>query len=525
MSRTDVASFTINFTLPPEIIRECFDGMAKVEAAKIPKAADYSIITSILAPVAVNYLTSYLTGNKSSSTNCNTVNLSEPETKSEDTVIIISLKTKEEQKQIIKESVNKTHKKQTKEIIDQIHLLIDDFYDNDKFQKVEDHGLLSETIYQLIVDKGDTNFTNEDYDEMKIASRENLSICEDKKIVNLLNEVSDAFYEKCKTKPPTPKCYNKFAVDCYNTVKNYKKETSLDILPEAMDLMKQCFGGQNRKINSDDFSQSIMSVMTKVLSAYKKEEISGEKIENFKDETIAKVVTTMLGNEEVKEKIVDIDQALQNLTKNITKEEVKKEIKEEPVFADCYEELAYVLKNDKKSSDLLAKVKKDGNMFKLMQIINGASTESSTEVKNVPINIPINVEVKDETDEIPEEKKLVDDNPPNPLAGLAVLFGGQQGGQNLGNLMSGLTESLGGQQQNPAVDNMMKSLNPLLENFMGKDFANNFQNMTSNMAKNNNNVNTTTTTTTVQKKAPKTTAEMLKEVEIEIDVEENDKVD
>jgi len=33
-ARNDVASFTINFTLPPEVIKAYFDGQAKVEAAK-----------------------------------------------------------------------------------------------------------------------------------------------------------------------------------------------------------------------------------------------------------------------------------------------------------------------------------------------------------------------------------------------------------------------------------------------------------------------------------------------------------
>ena len=34
MSRNDVISFKVNFTLPPEIIKEYFDGLAKVESAK-----------------------------------------------------------------------------------------------------------------------------------------------------------------------------------------------------------------------------------------------------------------------------------------------------------------------------------------------------------------------------------------------------------------------------------------------------------------------------------------------------------
>lgn len=47
MQRTDIASITFNLTLPPEIIKEYFDGLTRVEAAK--KATSDSNLTSLLS--------------------------------------------------------------------------------------------------------------------------------------------------------------------------------------------------------------------------------------------------------------------------------------------------------------------------------------------------------------------------------------------------------------------------------------------------------------------------------------------
>lgn len=46
MQRTDIASITLNLTLPPEIIKEYFDGLTRVEAAK--KATSDSNLSSLL---------------------------------------------------------------------------------------------------------------------------------------------------------------------------------------------------------------------------------------------------------------------------------------------------------------------------------------------------------------------------------------------------------------------------------------------------------------------------------------------
>lgn len=58
MSRSDAASITLNFNLPPEVIREYFDGLAKVESAKRPesdKSFDWSSLLAF-APLFVPFL-------------------------------------------------------------------------------------------------------------------------------------------------------------------------------------------------------------------------------------------------------------------------------------------------------------------------------------------------------------------------------------------------------------------------------------------------------------------------------------
>jgi len=72
MSRNDIASVTFNFVLPPEVIKEYFEGMAKVEAAKHPPESSKSFdLTSLLglAPMLLPFL-SNLT--KESETNSKT---------------------------------------------------------------------------------------------------------------------------------------------------------------------------------------------------------------------------------------------------------------------------------------------------------------------------------------------------------------------------------------------------------------------------------------------------------------------
>lgn len=62
MSRHDAASISVNFTLPPEVIREYFDGMAKVESAKHTSSGsgfDWSSLLS-LAPLVIPLLTDYM---------------------------------------------------------------------------------------------------------------------------------------------------------------------------------------------------------------------------------------------------------------------------------------------------------------------------------------------------------------------------------------------------------------------------------------------------------------------------------
>lgn len=65
MSRSDAASITLNFNLPPEVIREYFDGLAKVESAKrsgSDKSFDWSSLLAfapLLLPVLSNLSKSY----------------------------------------------------------------------------------------------------------------------------------------------------------------------------------------------------------------------------------------------------------------------------------------------------------------------------------------------------------------------------------------------------------------------------------------------------------------------------------
>ncbi len=61
MDRKDSLSFNISFNLPPEVIREYFDGMAKVEAAK--HSGDNNL--SLLVQAAVPLLTSHLFSERS----------------------------------------------------------------------------------------------------------------------------------------------------------------------------------------------------------------------------------------------------------------------------------------------------------------------------------------------------------------------------------------------------------------------------------------------------------------------------
>ena len=56
MSRPDAASITLKVSCPPEIIREYFDGLAKVEAAKHSPGIDLSGIASVVAPFLVSFL-------------------------------------------------------------------------------------------------------------------------------------------------------------------------------------------------------------------------------------------------------------------------------------------------------------------------------------------------------------------------------------------------------------------------------------------------------------------------------------
>jgi hypothetical protein len=198
------------------------------------------------------------------------------------------------------------------------------------------------------------------------------------------------------------------------------------------------------------------------------------------------------------------------------KDDVKKD---EPVFSDCYEELAFLLKNDKRSADLLTKVKKDGNMFKLMQVING--TESSVS-KNIEVKVETNIDnEKEVVDEVKLPNQQSQPSQPSPLMGL---LSGMLSGQKEGSA----TIELGTTQvNNEAINNMMKTFGPVMEGFMGKDFTKNLQNMTN--ANNANTSTTATTTTTVnnsttakEKKAkhktkyqekPLTEQEILKEME------------
>ena len=207
-------------------------------------------------------------------------------------------------------------------------------------------------------------------------------------------------------------------------------------------------------------------------------------------------------------------------------DDVKSESEEKKVFTDCYEELADLLNTDKKAAGLLAKIKKDGNMFKLMQIVNGTSVPSEkAEVTNDKVTE--NKEEVHKSEVHNEDKSEVTNEAPevvNPLAGLANMFSGGQGGQGLNDMMAGLMKNAG-QQNNPAIDNMMKSFGPVMENLMGKDFANNLQSMSANINPTTQTTTTTTTSTTTsttkEKKTnkPKTTKEILQELE------KNDEVD
>jgi len=284
-----------------------------------------------------------------------------------------------------------------------------------------------------------------------------------------------------------------------NKMKEEKKESKEESKEEKKDDIK------NDRDNMD--IASILNTVKSIMTGFGCEQ-------DLTDKAISLVSSQISGEVKKDDDIKNDDIKTNDDIKNddIKTNDVKpEEVKSEKVYTDCYEELADLLNTDKRASDLLSKIKKDGNMFKLMQIVNGAATgvanvttSQTVEVVNVQkaeiVNEPKLEAAPELKAEVATESKS--EVPVNPLAGLATMFTGGQGGQGLNDMMKSF-----GQTNNPAIDNMMKSFGPVMEGLMGGNFAN------ASVPTTSTSTTTSTTSTTQKKSRPKTTSEILQELE------------
>jgi hypothetical protein len=259
----------------------------------------------------------------------------------------------------------------------------------------------------------------------------------------------------------------------------------------------------------NDVDEELITAASKFVSTAEKQ--TSDVKDEVKDD-VSKAINSVFQNETTQNVVQKMVASLQECTDGVTEIQLdlktndlkNDDAKSEKVYTDCYEELADLLNTDKRASDLLSKIKKDGNMLKLMQIINGTN-KSEPEVKaEAEATTELKTDVKEEVTDKKEESKSEanpNPNPVNPLAGLASMFSGGQGGQGLNDMMKSLNQT-----NNPAIDNMMKSFGPVMEGLMGGNFP--------NVATATSSTTSTTSTTSTQKKSrPKTTSEILQELE------------
>lgn len=191
------------------------------------------------------------------------------------------------------------------------------------------------------------------------------------------------------------------------------------------------------------------------------------------------------GETETKEQNKEEKKEEKEEEKEEEKKEEKKEVDKKLEPKDCYEEFAELLKHDKKAADLLSRMKKEGNMLKLMQVVNNIpSSEIKAEIKDtVKVEVESKSEVESKTEV--ESKDEVKPKPTRPVYNEGDATGG------LGNIMNAFASGQNAEELKKNMAPMLEAFGPMIGNFMGS-----FNQMQGAMNKPSESSPSTTSTTT-----------------------------